>query len=243
MFCSNHAILTFCKKNNPMASPSRSLSCNSCSTGRTVKFADFFGKRLEYVKTITPNSSFEDFSSLEVYGDQERRKPLNFNRNIELRENCSEWKEAELPKAPKWSKPKENSVEFLCRYLPQPLFRTDFFQRFEKSSVLLENIFVSSSRNVLIGVIRVKNLAYKKEVFVRHTFNEWKEHKDEKAEFAYQCCDGRADKFLFQLRIHRSDSQQNRGAVQFAICCKMNIFEFWDNNNGSNYRAEYSTIL
>lgn len=239
---------TFCKKNKPIGPPPRSLSYNSCSnTGRTVKFADFFGERLEYVKTITPNSSFEDFASLGGNSDHERRKTFDLNQNIELHENCSDRKEPGLicTFTPlKNSKAKDSSVKFLSRYLPQPLFRADFYQRFENRNVCLENVFVSSgSPNVLIGVIRVKNLAYKKDIFVRYTLNRWKDHKDLKAEFAYQCSDGKADKFLFRLKIHRVPSQESRGVLEFAICCKMSSIVFWDNNYGSNYRADYFTQL
>lgn len=236
-----------CKDRNEITTQLDARSI-SCSNGRSVTFADFFGKRLEFVKTITPNSSFEDLSCFSTGSNDNY-----LNQNIDLNNNnnsncCKNWKDQTdqgfilRRKNPTTKERKNGSIKFLSYYLPQPLFRRDFDQRFKTNNVCLENVFVSSgSSNVLIGVIRVNNIAYIKHIFVRYTLNRWKDHSDKRAEFTYQCCDGKADKFIFQLLISPKiyGHEILDGIVEFAICYRVNNLEFWDNNYGHNYRAEY----
>lgn len=223
-----------CKDTNQISSDLDARSIR-CSNGRSVTFADFFGKRLEFVKTITPNSSFEDLTCFSTGSN------IDYNNNS----CCYDWKDQGLilqRKNPTTrEKRRTGSIKFLSRCLPQPLFRRDFDKKFESNNVCLENIFVSSgSSNVLIGVIRVRNISYKKHVFVRYTLNQWKDYSEKHADFTYQCCDGKADKFIFQLIIRpRFHDQEISRIVEFAICYQVNNLEFWDNNYGRNYRAQY----
>ncbi|KAK3728914.1 hypothetical protein QZH41_005425 [Actinostola sp. cb2023] len=213
-------------------------SSTGYSTGRSVTFADLVGERLEYVKTITPNSSFENLTSLCS------QSPHHFAQSTDLNNNSSCCSKAQgligEHKKPT-IKDASRSIKFLSCCLPQPIYRRDFDMRFEKNGVCLENVFeLSCSTNGLVGIIRVKNVAYEKDVFVRYTLNRWRDKQEEKAEFIYQCSDGTADKFVFRLAIRpKSPGQEvtGHGLLEFAVGYQVNYAVYWDNNNGFNYKA------
>ena len=94
-------------------------------------------------------------------------------------------------------------------------------------------ISVSSSlRAEITGSIRVKNLHYEKEVFVRWTVDNWVTYVDTSAEHHAHSEDGESDDFSFGL-VTTEDSKIN---VQLAVCYRTpNGEEFWDNNSGENF--------
>lgn len=93
---------------------------------------------------------------------------------------------------------------------------------------------------MLLGTVRVKNISYKKDIFVRYTLNRWKDYADMRADFTYQCSDGKADKFTFKLAVYpKLFDQEITGLLEFAIVYQVNNSLFWDNNYGRNYIAEY----
>ncbi|XP_031787376.1 protein phosphatase 1 regulatory subunit 3B-A [Nasonia vitripennis] len=115
-----------------------------------------------------------------------------------------------------------------------------FRNKLDKSSVSLENVIVRDSENCLIGTIKVKNLAYDKEVTIRATCDNWKTYQDVNCSYVEQpglsaspVVRNLYDTFRFRLPLPEGDS----GSNQLEFCVRYNTegAEFWDNNAGANY--------
>lgn len=84
--------------------------------------------------------------------------------------------------------------------------------------------------------IAVQNLAYKKDVSVVFTQDGWKSHKVIDAVHSWQMVSG-VDVFSCQTKLASSSP------VEFALCCKMNGQEYWDNNFYQNYKVKAQTVI
>lgn len=197
---------------------------------RNVTFADFAGQSLEAVKTITPNSSCEDLQSFPQRGSNFSLGTLVRNNDYKTLQDQGSIIDA-----------RANIVRISSSSLPQPLFGRDFVKLFERNSICLEHLFLASkSKNVLVGIVRVKNHAYEKDVFVKYTVNDWKDFHEKTAEFLFQCDEGCADKFVFQIAIPSNRlNQEAHGKIELAICCNIYGTLYWDNNGGRNYVVNY----
>lgn len=84
------------------------------------------------------------------------------------------------------------------------------------------------------GSILVRNLAFKKDVMVRLTVDEWKSYVDIPARFQSSVGPAGYDIFEFDYDLNTFGIM---GDVKlgFAVCCTMNDEEFWDNNEEANY--------
>lgn len=63
------------------------------------------------------------------------------------------------------------------------VFRSFFFaltnrQKLDSKNVSLENVIIKEAESLLVGTIKVKNLSFNKEVFVRSTWDNWKTQQD-----------------------------------------------------------------
>ncbi|EDO41624.1 predicted protein [Nematostella vectensis] len=117
---------------------------------------------------------------------------------------------------------------------PQPASRPDFLERMLTQMVCLENAYMGGSLNVsLIGLIRVRNISYEKEVFARYSIDHWVNFQDCMADHFMQTNGGEFDKFVFKLVLPKDFYVG--GTVEFAVCFKRNGQEYWDNNDGNNY--------
>jgi protein phosphatase 1 regulatory subunit 3A/B/C/D/E len=112
-----------------------------------------------------------------------------------------------------------------------------FRQKIDKEFVAVENVLVKNDHCLLIGTIKVKNVCFEKEVFVRFTDNEWKSYFDRPCKFASTKQQGNVDSydtFQFEFEIPCDDNQHQR--MEFCVCYKTgNGLEFWDNNDGKNF--------
>ena len=136
-----------------------------------------------------------------------------------------------LPTVEIYQKTKDLNVTF-----PQPIALDNFTERLNFLSVSLENVLVSNC--TIMGTIKVKNIAYEKVVFVRHTLDDWKSFKDSKGSYVPDSCDGIYDRFSFGISVPSTIKDGDK--VEFAICYRTVApsYEFWDNNNGKNYIIE-----
>ena len=144
----------------------------SASPTKKVSFADLFGLKLEFVKTITPCSSEENLSAL---GTLKSRCDINGNfatRRITYLYPCFV--------AP-------SRVEY------------GFMDRVFSQNVCLENI--ACENFVVTGLIRVTNLCYLKEVCVRFSLDGWATYRDSWADYLSSCSDGKTDKFSFRITV------------------------------------------
>lgn len=139
---------------------------------------------------------------------------------------------------------------------PQPASSyLDFRKRLDENNVSLENVIVKSPDKRIVGTVKVRNLSYDKEVFVRSTRDRWATHQDTLCTYvqnnaminaAAGGCGGGPfsaasgpvqnpvtaiyDTFSFRLPL-----PVDAAAMEFAVCYKSARFEFWDSNDGNNY--------
>jgi len=96
------------------------------------------------------------------------------------------------------------------------------------------NICLSDTQlngRTISGFIIVNNLAYHKSVVVRHTFDNWETVLNIPAYYVASSDEGRKDKFGFNLVF-----PTNRMELSFALQYIVSEKEYWDNNNGNNYK-------
>lgn len=123
---------------------------------------------------------------------------------------------------------------------PQPASDyMEFRNRLEKNCVCLENVIIRDTEETILGTIKVKNICFHKQVFVRVTYDEWTSFTDIMAIFVPSGTEGTAvydlyDTFSFTLAI--TPQATKRKSVQFCVCFKCDKGEFWDNNSGKNYK-------
>ncbi|KAJ3128968.1 Protein phosphatase 1 regulatory subunit 3E, partial [Irineochytrium annulatum] len=103
------------------------------------------------------------------------------------------------------------------------------------------------SNPVLRGTILVRNLAYEKNVVVRHTSDSWRTSNDTPASFeavvtpTVQSSPG-LDRFSFSLPVPSSATVDEAGECRVQMCIKANIGdrEYWDNAGGANHTVVLS---
>lgn len=135
------------------------------------------------------------------------------------------------------SKRLEIALPYLQPMFPvQPGDTSNFVERLCCQKVSLERVLCYEPG--IIGIVQVVNLAYEKEVTVRYSFTNWKSCTEIKAYWVVSksisdgtCC----DTFRFHLPV--PPFILHPGALlEFAICYKVMGTQFWDNNDGQNYK-------
>lgn len=110
----------------------------------------------------------------------------------------------------------------------------EFRKRLEESNVSLENVIVRSNENDLTGTVKVKNICFEKSVIVRSTNDDWNSHQDTNCSFVDNNTSSSVtiiyDTFSFKIPLCENDN------VQFCVCFKSAQGEYWDNNDGKNYK-------
>lgn len=183
----------------------------SPASEKKVRFADSLGLELISVK------HFDDTDMPEV---PERilakfpRGPLHLN-NLD-----------KFPRAP------TRSV-FMELQFTNPGTMPGFEQKVREVKVLLET--VEADEFSLSGFVRVLNLAFEKSVYLRYSLNNWITCMDSLASYVPDSSDGVTDKFSF--KIITPTFLESGGTLQFAIKYCVGGAEFWDNNDGTNYKV------
>ncbi|CAH0730132.1 unnamed protein product, partial [Brenthis ino] len=193
-------------------------SCIKLSTDKTKKrvvFADDRGYALEQVKFMTEPSHVPPYWALKVTPS-----------SLPVREP-----------------PPKNVIDLWEQRFPQPA--SDYLQfrrRITEKCVSLENVILKQDECAVDGTVKVKNLDFNKEVFVRASSDGWRTHEDTYCAFVET---GPLSKngvsvydtfgFRLQLPIHSR-------RLDFCVCFRCQGNEYWDNNNGENYIIEKSSV-
>ncbi|CAG0889077.1 unnamed protein product [Cyprideis torosa] len=106
--------------------------------------------------------------------------------------------------------------------------------------VALENVVIKQADEEVFGTIKVMNLTFHKEVFVRVTFDNWSTFEDIGCEYVPSGVEGTPiqqsiDTFRFSFKfppVHK----KNR--IEFCVCYRANGKEYWDSNGGLNFVIE-----
>ena len=110
----------------------------------------------------------------------------------------------------------------------------EFRRKLEINCVSLENVIIKNYD--LMGTIKVKNIGFEKEVFLRCTFDSWATTENISAAFTpTSTSGGQFDTFSFSIRVPaKTDFSKN---TMFCVCFLGGGQEFWDNNDGKNYEV------
>lgn len=113
--------------------------------------------------------------------------------------------------------------------------------------VFVENVFLSSDKNTLLGHIAVKNIAFEKHVCVKYSIDDWKTTTVLTAEYNDDVRRKRRvqgyDRFTFSINM--GDFPQHAiSAKSIFFCVRYNTpnGEFWDNNQGRNYQVDFMRV-
>ncbi|GFO37982.1 protein phosphatase 1 regulatory subunit [Plakobranchus ocellatus] len=109
-----------------------------------------------------------------------------------------------------------------------------FRDKISSNLISLENVILRDY--TMEGTIKVKNVTFEKNVFVRISLDEWESFEDVTG--TYLPGPGLSysdpyDTFTFTIDIPPSFDVTKK--VQFAVCFEENGKEHWDNNSGNNY--------
>lgn len=122
---------------------------------------------------------------------------------------------------------------FKCCFT-QPVSEESFLSRLIERNVCLENaVFCGFA---MTGTVKVKNIAFVKEVTVRFTVDGWKSYRDIWADYVPKSSDGKTDRFQFRISVPQDVDVG--GKLEFAIRYRTAGKEYWDNNFQCNYCAE-----
>ncbi|XP_076612253.1 protein phosphatase 1, regulatory subunit 3Db [Chaetodon auriga] len=114
----------------------------------------------------------------------------------------------------------------------------DFLKRLCTQSVCLEQVLCSEQG--ITGTIQVLNLAYEKEVIVRYSFTNWRTLTQTTASWVSSGCRAKSEALgtdVFRFRLPVPPFILQPGAIlEFAICYHVKGSNYWDNNNGHNYK-------
>lgn len=114
----------------------------------------------------------------------------------------------------------------------QPFLAHNFQNRVLNQSVCLESVSLFPNSLSLTGVIRVCNICFHKQVFIRYTTDQWRTYKDMPARYVSSVPHINQDQFSFHLV---ASEMKGGETIQIAIGFRTPYHEYWDNNDGANY--------
>ena len=124
----------------------------------------------------------------------------------------------------------ERHNNLVCLF-DQPGQKHDLLERVKEQHVSLEH--AACHRTVIRGYVRVLNVAFRKEVTIRFTFDRWETFRDIWADYFSSSRSGMTDQFLFRIPL---PSILNNGTrIEFAVRYTVNGRHYWDNNLQQNY--------
>lgn len=113
----------------------------------------------------------------------------------------------------------------------------EFRRRLDEGFVSLENVIVKESAETVIGTVKVKNINFEKEVFVRCSADSWMTQEDTFCTYisnSNPAIPGSVkviyDTFSFKLTLPPRSRK-----IEFCVCYRSDGKEFWDSNGGKNY--------
>jgi len=123
-----------------------------------------------------------------------------------------------------------------CQLVPhfvQPITNfSEYMAKLNEGRVSLESVDIKN--NILTGVVKVRNIAYHKNVVVHYTVDSWRSKHTLPCYYVNPITGAKAhsvhDAFSFQLEM--ADIWNN---VEFCVSFVCQSQTYWDNNGGANY--------
>jgi hypothetical protein len=108
--------------------------------------------------------------------------------------------------------------------------------------VRLEKVWLSNDQKCLIGSVAVANLAFSKSVACRFTLDYWKTTSEVGCEYVAEILPrvtpAGHDRFQFTIKLSDLANLESK-TLFFCIRYNVNGQEFWDNNDGTNFQADF----
>ncbi|XP_013200374.2 protein phosphatase 1 regulatory subunit 3C [Amyelois transitella] len=182
---------------------------------KKVVFADDKGLALEHVKLMTEPSHMPPYWAFKVVGSppQERKPPPE-------------------PVVDLWE----------TRFVQPASDYVEFRRKITEECVALENVIVKQNECAVDGTVKVKNLDFGKEVFVRTTSDGWATSEDSYCAFVESGPPSKNGNSLYDTFRFRLQLPIHSRRLDFCVCFRCKGTEFWDNNKGNNYIIEKSSV-
>lgn len=107
-----------------------------------------------------------------------------------------------------------------------------FRRKLELNNVSLENVIIKESESTVVGTVKVKNLSFHKEVFIRSSWDSWKSQTDTFCTYSQIVGASGAyviyDTFSFKLTLPPHSRN-----LEFCVCFRTDEKEYWDSNGVS----------
>ncbi|KAI1373353.1 carbohydrate-binding module family 21 protein [Hypoxylon crocopeplum] len=108
--------------------------------------------------------------------------------------------------------------------------------------VRLERVWMSPDQKSLIGSVAVANLAFRKLVVCRFTFDYWKTTSEVVAEYHHEIRPRETevghDRFQFSIKLSDLANLEAK-TLFFCIRYNVNSLEYWDNNDNVNFQVDF----
>ncbi|KAI6217797.1 CBM21 domain-containing protein [Aphelenchoides besseyi] len=184
---------------------------------RRVRFADDCGANLSSVKVMTEPSDYPPQIPIDVL--RRHRKAAGMEDVDDTPKPKSTWKVM-------FKQPASEYVKFR--------------HKLENCHVALENAMIKNEFPKMIGTIKVANISFEKNVFLRCTSDNWKTYNDFPAKFQVSASKT-YDTFTFEVPIPPNMGWKNSN-FEFCICYRTGTGEeFWDSNDCKNYKLAGET--
>ncbi|XP_060106957.1 protein phosphatase 1 regulatory subunit 3C-B-like [Heteronotia binoei] len=108
-----------------------------------------------------------------------------------------------------------------------------FRSRLQSNFVALESCLIQEKS--LSGTVKVRNISYEKQMYIRITFDSWKTFQDIYCQYMHNTY-GYTDTDTFSFQVALPKSPVPCGSVEFCISFQCGSTVYWDNNQGKNYR-------
>lgn len=193
----------------------RQVIMPSDKTKKRVVFADDRGLALEHVKVMMEPSHVPPYWALEIVASPtlERKPPPK--PVIDLWEM-------------RFNQPASDYVEFR--------------RRITEEFVSLENVIIKQNECAVDGTVKVKNLDYNKEVFIRTSSDGWMTTEDTYCAFVESGPLNKNRESVYDTFAFRLQLPVHSRCLDFCVCFKCKGEEFWDNNKERNYAIEKSSV-
>jgi hypothetical protein len=109
------------------------------------------------------------------------------------------------------------------------------------ADVALEELTLSLDRTCILGRVRLRNIAYAKWLAVRFTFDNWQTTSEVTGKYV-ESIDSDFDRFSFNIRLNDLLARIEGKTLYLALRYTTAGREFWDNNKGNNYLAEFTKV-
>ncbi|XP_057879132.1 protein phosphatase 1 regulatory subunit 3A [Melospiza georgiana] len=123
---------------------------------------------------------------------------------------------------------------FFSQHFTLPASQEELLQRVREQKVVLESVVLLPGVTCMNGIIRVLNVSFEKQVYVRMTLNNWLTYYDILAEFMPNSCGSEMDQFCFKISVV-PPFQKDGVKVEFCIRYETSVGTFWANNDDKNY--------